>query len=361
MTRAGEVSRMIAMGWTGTARGGQTMRQCKLLCLLVVPAVLVLQRCLPAVEHAASTPAAIRSRLPATNTLTPTTGAPTTSPVPSLPANNSRQAVYEFVQANGGCELPCLFGLAAGRSTKTDVRNLMRFFASGASSEVDETDSLEVHNHLDSVTRRGSSGSSVTFWHDRIRAQLNIGYLYGSDGKIEQMVLSSESWQHSGQGRNESARILYDDRSYADLLRLYSLDRILSTFGAPREIIVHPFPDDPGHPSPPAQYPFSFVLYYPERGFLMEYSSARGEQSGFYIGCPTASHIAVSTWAPTGPLSIDEAVRYFSNLYGVNPSTVGSFRPIADVTDFDVNSFYQTFKVPTDKCIETPRQLWQNP
>lgn len=188
--------------------------------------------------------------------------------------------------------------------------------------------------------------------------QFNIDYFYTDDNKIEQINLSSGSWQLSGQNANKSSAIVYDDKTYSELTDFYSLNSILNIHGIPQQILILPFPDDPGHPSPPAHYPFSFVLYYSDKGFLVEYSSSRDEQDGYYIGCPTESHTKVSVWNSDSFATIENVVKYFSNIYGINAATIKDYRLIEDVTSLDPNAFYETFKAQTNECVKTPKTLW---
>ncbi len=283
---------------------------------------------------------------------------PSPTALPIVSSANGKQILIEFLQNNGGCQLPCLLGLTPGGSVE-EVRKLIEFFDKGASNVANEEDSLEVHNYLDSIVRRGSSSSSaLTFWSNRLMTQFNIDFFSTDDNKIEQINLSSGSWQLSGQNENKVSAIVYGDKSYSELTDFFLLNRILNIYGVPQQILILPFPDDPGHPSPPAHYPFSFVLYYPDKGFLIEYSSSRDEQNGYYIGCPPESHIAVSVWDSDRVSTIEDVVKDFSNIYGINAATINDYKLIQDVTSFDPDSFYETFKAQTNECVQSPKSLW---
>lgn len=301
----------------------------------------------------------VSSLFPASNTLTSSV-LPTSTALPLISSENGRQMVSRLLTGNGSCQLPCVLGLTPGKSFKGDALNLIAFFSNGASNVVNENDSLEVHGYEDSILRKGSSSSSgVIFWNNGLMTKINIDYFYDSNDTIEQINLSSGSWKLSGQNETKSSSVVYGDQYFSELLKYYSVDRILALYGAPQQILVLPFPDDPGHPSPPAHYPFSLVLFYPEYGFLVEYSSARQEQNEYYVGCPAKSHITLAAWNPKIPMEIENAVKYFPNIYGISLSQLKNFRQLQEVTTLSVDGFYEQYKNPNfSECVQTPKSLW---
>ncbi len=315
----------------------------------------------PTTTSRASTPIIVQQTsrptpFPLTSAFTATLH-PTSINLPFVSPNDGKRILANFIHNNGGCELPCSFGLIPGKSKTTDAKSLISFFNMGSSSNTSEDDSVEVDSY---ISNKGYGGFSIIFWNNRLRTQINFSY-YGDDNEINQINLSSESWLHSGQGANEGATIIYDNTYYIETLKFYSLSRVLAVYDPPQQIIILPFTDDTGHPSPPAQYPFSVVLFYPDKGYLIEYSFIREEENGNYIGCPTKSHITVSVWDSSKSISLDDAIKYFSGVYSINPATVKYFKQIQDVTNLDIVSFYEIFKVETDKCIQTPTRLWSTP
>jgi len=333
------------------------------VCTVMILFILLAESCSlanekPTITSSVSTPVIVNQSSTPTPFLLPSiftaTLHPTSTNLPLVLANDGKRILANFIQNNGGCELPCLFGLIPGKSKTIDARSLISFFAMGSSINDNENESVEVNSYM---SDKGYGGFSTIFWNNRLRTQINFSY-YGNDTEIDQIDLSSESWLHSGQGANEGATINYDNAYYSETLKFYSLSQVLSTYGPPQQIVILPFPDDPGHPSPPAQYPFSIALHYPDKGFLIEYSFMREKKNGNYIGCPTKSHITISAWDSSKSISLDDAVKYFSGIYGINPATVNYFKQIQDVTNMDVTSFYEVFKVETDKCIQTPTKFW---
>jgi hypothetical protein len=137
-------------------------------------------------------------------------------------------------------------------------------------------------------------------------------------------------------------------------------DSLLETYGQPEQIIIRPFPDDQGYPSPPAQYTFDFVLFYPEQGFVAEYVSVRDTKGKDFIGCPTKSYrTQLSTWNPYEAGSIKEAIKYFTNLDGISTENIGEYKQLQDVTSLSITDFYNMFRIPNSSdCVETPKELW---
>ena len=140
----------------------------------------------------------------------------------------------------------------------------------------------------------------------------------------------------------------------------FSLSNVLEEYGQPDQIIIRPFPDYEGHPSPPAQYTFDFVLFYPKQGFVAEYVSVRATEGNSFVGCPTKSYIThISSWNPEKSVSITEAIQYFSNLDGVSKGNISEYKQLQDVTSLSLADFYDVFRISnSNNCVKTPKELW---
>jgi hypothetical protein len=124
--------------------------------------------------------------------------------------------------------------------------------------------------------------------------------------------------------------------------------------------LIRPVTDDPGRPSPPAQYTFSFVLVYPKNGFLIEYISERRESEEFFVGCPTKPYsLNISAWNPNTSHNLGDAVEFFSSIDGINNQNVSAYKSLEDVTAHNISQFHEMFRDPnSSECIETLKELW---
>jgi len=259
---------------------------------------------------------------------------------------NPKQFLAEFIQANGNCKLPCLMGLAPGIGGKSDADAFLSYFLGG---HLKKDTGLDIY----AVNKPEWGGVVIGFLEENSSQYISID-IYQEKSSIKQVVLSS--W--ASRQINGKTEMSLDDIKYGQLLRNFSLAEILTVYGRPSQILIAPFPDDPGHPSPPTIYPLSIVLVYSEKGFLIQYVTNREESDGNYIGCPNKSSISISAWGPY-ELPLVEAVRYFSGVNSINSLNISYFRQIQDVTSLSIDTFYQVFKDSrSSDCIVTPIKYW---
>ncbi len=278
-------------------------------------------------------------------------GSPT--PMPNTSDQNAKAVLTALMQTNGECRLPCLIGLFPGISGKPEISAFQSYFHQLASPLDLGGDSTGIMSRIE----KDEGAVRIQFWKSDRTADISLDY-YMDQGMLSQMVLTSWANQYFDYG----ARGLYDDPQYINILKYFSLASILDLYGPPSEILIAAFPDDPGYPSPPAQYSFSTVLVYSEKGFLMQYTSIRKEENESYYGCPQFSHVDVSTWNPRVNLSVSDAVRYFSGVDSINSETITFFHEIADVTEYTVKSFYEQFNSSQNtQCVYSPKSFWQAP
>lgn len=276
---------------------------------------------------------------------------PPPTSLPTISANNSKEILESFVQENGGCKLPCIMGLTPGMSENTEVNSFMQYFQKNTREAENQINNISIWSYLEN----DQGGISLRFFENNRSVSIGLGLIVDGS-KLNQLLLSGESYQHLEGG----AKKQFGDLYFNDLLRQFTLMEILNLYGLPTQILVRPFPDDPGHPSPPAQYTLDFVLVYPEKGFLIQYISERTERGKYFVGCPTKPYsINISAWDPNTPLNLVDAVEYFSNIDGINSQNVSAFKAVENVTSLSIRQFYEIFRNPnSNECIETPKELW---
>jgi len=277
------------------------------------------------------------------------------TPLPTLTNETAKEALSQFVQANGGCQLPCLFGLTPGVSSLVEARAFLLYFLLNKHP----LDLQDNRVGITSRTEKYGGGIRLLFRYEDVSVSVSLGLLTNKEKDVvSQVVFSSGAQKDIGYG----LKTLYNDPNYKSILEYYSLTNILNLYGPPSEILIMPFPDYPEHPSPPAQYAFSTVLVYPQKGFLVQYVSIRGQNSSSYLTCPADSRVSVSTWDPKDNFPLSRVVDFFSGSDSINSQNLDSFRKIGEVTSYDIQAFYDRFKSLDSKtCIQTPKKMWQVP
>jgi hypothetical protein len=270
-----------------------------------------------------------------------------------ISTGNKKDVVTKFVQNNGGCQFPCIFGIIPGVTDSQTVKAFIDYF---------ELNSQEADNQINEISIHTSSnndwvGTYLRFFENKVSISTSF-VIHLNNDKVERTVFYGQAMQLMDVG----AKKLFGDPYYDELLKSFSLSNILETYGQPEQIIIRPFPDDIGHPSPPAEYTFGFVLYYPEEGFVAEYIAVRGESGDNFVGCPTKSYAThFSSWNPSETISINESLEHFSNLDGISQVNISEYKNLQDVTSLSITDFYKTFKTSSSsECVQTPKKLWPN-
>ena len=126
---------------------------------------------------------------------------------------------------------------------------------------------------------------------------------------------------------------------------------ILEKYGKPGEIWFRTYSEGVGGEPPP----LSIALYYPDYGIVTEYSFKGNVFDSKIKGCPTNDGIpALGLWAPDLDLTFIDAANRFHFGHDAWP-----YHPLEQVTNMDVNMFYNTFLGDGDSiCLESDKDFW---
>lgn len=286
-----------------------------------------------------------------TPSFSPTPERLTPTALPLISDNNTKEILESFVKGNGGCKLPCVMGLTPGLSENTELNAFINYFQDNTREAENRINDIDVWTYI----KNEQGGMSLRFFEDNKSISIGLGYITDG-GKVNRIFLSGESYQHLDGGVKKQ----FGNLNFNILLNQFTLAEILNLYGPPTQILIRPFPNDLGHPSPPAQYTFDFVLVYPENGFLIQYISERTQQGKYFVGCPTKPYsLNISTWSPKTPLNLVDAVEYFSNIDGISNQNISAFKLIEEVTSLNNAQFYEIFRNPnSNECVETHKELW---
>lgn len=283
-------------------------------------------------------------------TATPTI-ALTSTPQPTLTVDEARALLLDLLHDNGGCRLPCLWGLTPG---KTDIRSMDAFFARFGDISIDNDFIVAINedhgrytNAIFGLYKSDSGAFSV--------AAINFSYPRTND-ESSLFVWSATASRRSGEGINEVANVTYGDLFFDQLLQNYMLPQILSNYGRPTQVLILPYYDNSMYP-PDYIVPLSLVLSYQGQGFFIEYILPRETVGDHYVGCPwKAGYLILKVWPPESERTLAEVIGGGS--VGING--LKFTKPIEEATSMTLDEFYQKFKDPvTTECLETPKDLWQ--
>lgn len=250
---------------------------------------------------------------------TPTAIPPTVTPKPLPTATLTNEQIdanlTELMLTNGGCELPCWWGIMPGETSTDSVR--------------------------DSLTALGVSFVDSTYASFGI--DWGMGVYFENSGSIIQSMNIYSSYISRTDSRDK----------YTQGWQPYSLTAVLDHYGLPTQVLVYkPFQADPGQPS------YHLLVFYEDSGIQIDYrGSVEILSDDHYYACPDMSDIWDVHLFLYQPSEVDDVVEKIlpasSISYIANSETVHDVISWPQATGTSLESFYETFRIPeSNACFE---------
>mgnify|MGYP000415724930 CR=1 FL=1 len=278
----------------------------------------------PTVVTVTPTPALRVSTPTPSPTHTPTKP-PTLTPLPTLTQKERDIQILQLLQTNGGCSLPCWWGISPGTTTWDTARQL--FVSMGSK--------VPTQSHRD-----GSIKHEISF--DLLESDMYVDiHISQRDGLIESIKVMSESY--------------IEPIAFQSAWELYSLKQVLTVYGKPSRVWVQLAA---GPVRPESTMGYGLWLFYDQLGFLIQYGGTGLKVQPLYHVCPT-------TQGQGGMVYIQLVLRAVENdvpletLAGVTEEWLPYLLPIEEAAGLSVTEFYTLFRTENDMpCFDTPRDLW---
>lgn len=246
---------------------------------------------------------------------------PTWTPLPTLSPEDANTFVTELLIDNGGCRLPCWWGIIPGETT---WETAMYFFKSFA-TRVSEGSLIPVQiDGKDSPV----TGYGVRY---RVHGQLQEGSinLFVAQGPIYKIVVAPTGTELS-----------------------YQLHHLLTSYGQPEEVWLQGWPYNEEHVPH-----FALLVLYPSKGIAARYEGISDFTTGIQNMsiCPLGTGPTLILWDPK-----QENQAAFMQALMENENKVWGapyFRPIDVATDLDISKFYERM-LDSQPCFETPVKTW---
>lgn len=315
--------------------------------LQIVLVLFVLSGCGPQINTPEQS-LSVTPVIPSTPTMTEiivATPQPTNSLTPTAPATLSpeQEQVYsellELVSTNGGCELPCLWGLTPGLSTFQDAQAILDPFSAVANSYfTGDKGGITITYPIDNLFLQFFLRHSTL--QDSSLEENTIGLLYVSTYMYERVI-------------KENGELLlnemYDTEAYKEIMSAYTLSAMLSKFGPPADIIVRAEADE----SPSPERVFLTILY-PDKGIFATYKMQGERADNDLSACPANSFVEL--WLL--PESVGEKYEVLLSSIENWEGNLAQTQPLEQATEMTIDEFYQTFKDSSDACLQTPFDMW---
>ena len=128
----------------------------------------------------------------------------------------------------------------------------------------------------------------------------------------------------------------------------YKMPELLSAYGRPKDIYVLTYQN-----SPFPFIPFSLVLFYPDQGILAYYELEAQRNGEVVEACTLDKGPELWLW------STQLGYEFLDFEKAIMGTDVPILRPIASVTDLDVESFYSIYsQASAPPCLRTEAVLW---
>jgi hypothetical protein len=240
---------------------------------------------------------------------------------------------------NGGCKLPCLWGIYPGKSPLIEVDRLFSLFGSYNTEEI----------------QVGSDSFHIFYSNLFENRKIYSFRIYCENNR--NIINSISFFANSYTADHEKE--LFTDAQFINRIKYYSISNILTAYGVPEKVLIGAWKEDP---ITKASYdPFSVVLDYSAQGFFVEYISPVFFSGETWEGCPQEASISLVTWDKENVPSLEKRLDGAGGL-GINSLNYDYFKEVQNITDISLEEFYQIFKNPDNtECLKTPGSIWFDP
>jgi hypothetical protein len=240
------------------------------------------------------------------------------TPVPTLSSEDAKTVVRELLETNGGCRLPCWWGLTPGRTTWEEA---LRFLAPIAVS-LAASEAPALHDHV------------------LVAARFPVGEDLGDEAILIRFLVS-----------DGVIRVIWASPQRA---AGYQVQSALQTYGAPANLLVRTISRPEG-----VEVPFFLVLEHGPDGFMIVYLQ-RVEASGDTIrSCyREAVRTEVFAWSPEADLRLRDVAGL--GLSSILPEDEAEeFREVMDIAGSDEFEWlYALSRTEGERCIRVPSAIW---
>lgn len=224
--------------------------------------------------------------------------------------------IVDLFTTNGGCELPCWWGITPGKTKVVDAVNILNQLDSKINSEFNK-------DWIYTIITAPKKLSPIE--------QVEVD-LYHENEIVQQIKVYGFNWPG------------------------YGLSKVLTTYGEPDEILIH------SYKSEAAPYPdFRLVLIYATKGFVVFYGGGEGRtmyEGEDNVGC-LGQEPTLHLYPPNKEFTHDELYGYIFGFYLPSLSEDDILRPVEEATGLDKHDFYMYYKQESNKdCIRTPKNIW---
>ncbi|HRJ57202.1 MAG TPA: hypothetical protein PLV64_13015 [Anaerolineales bacterium] len=259
---------------------------------------------------------------------------PSFTPVPTLSEENAYLLLTDLLNTNNDCQLPCWWGITPSQSDPLVLHNTLTPLGSIADTRL-----------------LFANSGSVEILYPKNDWVLNIVMSFEADETNELVKLIIVRAKVFPAKENVDSQDRYSAAEYHELIKMYSLSKILSVYGMPSQVLIRA--DIYNYTQSPDT--FETTLLYPEKGIFVRYNSLAERVGDKVYGCPSKAFVEL--WL----LSPGDGDSYQTILSAKDMTWEENFpysKSVEEATLMSLEEFYRVFSKPTDNCLETPLNIW---
>lgn len=261
--------------------------------------------------------------------------------IPTLSLEGAQTELLRMLATNGNCKLPCLWGVTPMNNSFQEAQRILAPF-----SILSDSVFFDLPGPINIYPR---------YVKDNIEIYTSIAILSSpTNDAVSRISFNIEAYKLvSEEGVYRRDEYVFNSIFFNETVSAYMLPRVLSEQGIPESVMIY----TNGAPlTRGGTGGFNIALFYPSRGVFVHYTTQMNIIEKNVHGCPQSAHV----WMELFPLS--DTDNFFTELEKTNWQYFkNGFKPLEEVTSMSLDEFYNIFSQPTDKCIETPANLWPIP
>jgi hypothetical protein len=278
-------------------------------------------------------------RSTATPSLTPTVNIHSTATpvaVSTLPPDEAETSLNELLDSNGGCRLPCFWGIRAGVTDDQEARKVLEPLGGISDLNYFQLDNLTISPRL-----------SV----DDITIHFGITTLLKNE-VVDTVYFFARPLITKETDEGPEAVFLFNSVPFGEKLSSYMLPSLLSELGVPENVMISTMGEYPDHRY--GQGHFKMIILYPDKGVMAMYTTEMEIVGKDVRGCLANNPVELYLFSPGNRTAFFEALSERS----INWSQFLSIEEAASIT---LDDFYTAFSQRIDECIFTPASMWPIP
>lgn len=253
----------------------------------------------------------------------------TPSIIPTLKSEDAIVLLRRMLTQNGGCKLPCWWGITPGETRWLDAREMLNSFV----ERIEE----------DTYIEQEEDGSPYL---------IESALIYFERGVPEPPYSSNAPGYFGIRSING---IVESITASQDVTSQYTLQKILTENGPPQNIYINTT-----SASPTGKVPFSLLLDFSGKGFMAFYhDDAPIIGDTIYFCAEDYAPIILFIWSPSPEVNQKEKENFIEWLdYWIYDDS--GLLPIQDASNLTLEQFYVNFRNDNPACIVTSPPIWDN-